>query len=223
MSKHVNIITDLLEHVESGNRIARIELGNETYEYNVKQNISFEEMHQFVESALKLCFDAETNEYLPEYQNFAFNACLVIYFTDLEIPSVQKLYEALIFTDIVEKITSIVNQTQISQLTFGLNTKIFQIIDQKQIDDSSLGKVGNSLNGVIESGQMLLDTMNEGIIKIIDKIDNSSVDELSKSLLRFIAPDTVKNHVSETAEVQKNMSKQLGSGIKTKDKNKTNK
>ena len=188
MSKDDNIITNILKHYEDENKVARSEFGKETYEYQVKQRIGFEEMHQFIESALKLCFNAETGEYLPEYQNFSINACLIIYYTDLEIPSVDKLYDALIVTDIVETVTSIVNQTQLSQLTFGLNTRIEQILEQRKINESSLGRTCGAIDNLVETGNMLLGTVLDGVENIVDKIANEPVENLIKSLSQFGMP-----------------------------------
>ncbi|MEG1502116.1 MAG: hypothetical protein RR370_01865 [Synergistaceae bacterium] len=183
------IIEEIFNQGEYGERIVSIGDDDGAFEFNVSHFIPIGDMTSFVESAVRLCFETETEEYLPEYQHFAFNAAVLVYFTSLELPkNIEELYQAILCTDIMDKVTAIVNKTQLAQLSFAFDKRVAEKIQkQKEAMFSpsdemylSIKKVFNNAGGILE---ILEDFISElepqklnGLLGLIENFAEGDID-----------------------------------------------
>ena len=161
----------------------------------VSRALSFEQMLRFVKSVVDLCFDSE-EEYLPEVKDFAVKRAIIENYTNVALPqNVQKCYEIIYSSDIVQFIEQYIDEDQF----FGI---------MNAVDEKIKYKVRNNIdktNKMINDATAKLENMERDIERVLAGVDGDSVgkminaiasgaldkDALAKAIVKEKYPDAV--------------------------------
>ena len=90
----------------------------------VKHALSLKENLTFVDSVVKSCFGKEDGAYMPEVKDFAVRSCIIEHYTNITLPSnLDKRYELLYGSDLLEAIMPNINQLQFNALMRAIESK----------------------------------------------------------------------------------------------------
>lgn len=90
----------------------------------IKKNISLKEMLSFADNVVMSCF-TDSNGFMPELMDFAVRSNIVTRYANFTLPdNIEKRYEMLYRTNIVEFILPLINMRQLQELINGINRKI---------------------------------------------------------------------------------------------------
>lgn len=130
-------------------------------EIAVKKSLSFSEMVNFVDGAVKSCFLEDTNIFMPELRSFAIRFGIIEYYTNIELPdNIQEQYHFLMHSDIPDIVIEAVDKVQFKDIVRSIDQKIEHIaranisIIEKQMNDlqhmimEMLKKFGDLFGGI---------------------------------------------------------------------------
>lgn len=93
-------------------------------EFIIKQTLSIGEMLEFVNDVVTGCFQ-ENGGFLPEVADFAIKLGILNKYTTLELPGeLERCYEIVYCTDLVEFVSGYINTEQLGEITASINRKI---------------------------------------------------------------------------------------------------
>lgn len=146
----------------------------------VKKTIGLTEMLSFVDNVVNGCFEKESGAYMPEVFTFAVYKGLIDYWTDYKLPSdVQKMFDLLFGTDLVEKVLCEVDETQYKGAVDSAKEKCRHLADM--LIDGISERVEEMLNGIKElvslaesAGEMI---NSESVEKIAQAVGEFGIDE----------------------------------------------
>lgn len=93
-------------------------------EIEIKNTLSVEECIRLVKNATDNCF-TDDGEFLPEMLAFSIGVSTIAVYTNLELPdSTEDKYKVITYTDLMEKITSNINQLQYEDLLHAIDDKV---------------------------------------------------------------------------------------------------
>lgn len=91
----------------------------------IKKNLSLVEEAQFVDTCVKACFNDKTGEYVPEGKDFAIRSCILISYTNINLPTnYEKSYDFVYQSGIADVVTQYINPAQFDAITRAINDKI---------------------------------------------------------------------------------------------------
>lgn len=138
----------------------------------VSRALSFEQMLSFVKSVVDLCFDSE-EEYLPEVKDFAVKRAIIENYTNVALPqNVQKCYEIIYSSDIVQFIEQYIDEDQF----FGM---------MNAVDEKIKYKVRNNIdktNKMINDATAKLEDMERDIERVLAGVDGDSVGKMINAI-----------------------------------------
>lgn len=104
--------------------------GTTNFEWNgltieVKPVLSLHEMMAFMNYVIKLCFDEETGEYMPEIRDFAIASAAVSFYTNISLPDdTAERYELLYRSGIASEVYKHVCEKQIVAICSSIGAKL---------------------------------------------------------------------------------------------------
>lgn len=138
----------------------------------VSRALSFEQMLSFVKSVVDLCFDSEEG-YLPEVKDFAVKRAIIENYTNVALPqNVQKCYEVIYSSDIVQFIEQYIDEDQF----FGM---------MNAVDEKIKYKVRNNIdktNKMINDATAKLEDMERDIERVLAGVDGDSVGKMINAI-----------------------------------------
>jgi len=115
---------------------------------DVKKTLSLDEMVAFTQNVVRSCFDAERTSYHPEMKDMAVRSILLGFYTNLTLPSgLNRLYDILYCTDIVDMVYSTINQKQFEVMMIAVDNQIDYIANS---NIESVTKQVNAMSDMIE-------------------------------------------------------------------------
>ena len=158
---------------------------SEAFEWNgltitVKKTLSLNEMLSFVGSTVSSCFDQDTGAYLPEAKDFAVRANIIDMYTDISMPDgIERQYDFLVKTDIVERVLSRVNDEQFARLMKAIDCKISNMASANiQMVFKRLDEAASSFDDLQNKfGNMMSGVNADDLNKLIGAISNGGLDE----------------------------------------------
>lgn len=138
----------------------------------VSRALSFEQMLRFVKSVVDLCFDSE-EEYLPEVKDFAVKRAIIENYTNVALPqNVQKCYEIIYSSDIVQFIEQYIDEDQF----FGIMNAVDEKIKYKVRNNI------NKTNKMINDATAKLEDMERDIERVLAGVDGDSVGKMINAI-----------------------------------------
>lgn len=146
----------------------------------VKRNLSFGEMMEFVESVVQLCFANDTNRYIPEIKDFAIKTLVLEKYTNINMPqNIEKRYEFVSFTDIVQNVLSKVDKIQFNEIVQAIDAKL------EYMSNANIEAVNRQVTALYDTLQNLesqftdmfsgLDS--DSVTKLVNAITDNKLDE----------------------------------------------
>jgi len=127
----------------------------------VKRNLTLSEMMQFVDVAIKGCFNADLTEYHPEARDFALRLAVVAFYTNLSMPAnYEKAYDILYCTDLIASIFERVDKRQFDVISNIIDEKITLATD---VDAAMVRKEIGEMNAAFGDLQRTIGAYTEGI------------------------------------------------------------
>lgn len=162
---------------------------------DIFRTLSFTQMLKFVKSIVDLCFD-ENEEYLPEIKDFATKRAVIESYTNIALPqNVEKCYEILFVSDIVQFIVQHIDEEQFYGMMAAVDEKIkYRVrnnIDKTNTMISDAAAKLESMERDIES--VLSGVDGDSVGKMINAIANGALDKdaLAEAIVKEKYPDTV--------------------------------
>lgn len=91
----------------------------------IKYNLTFVEMMEFVDSVYRTCFTSEGGVYTPEAKELAIKNNILSKYTNLSLPSnLEHLYKFIYCTNIVETVLEHINRQQFDEMLVAIDAKI---------------------------------------------------------------------------------------------------
>lgn len=146
----------------------------------VKRNLSFGEMMEFVESVVQLCFANETDRYIPEVKDFAIKTLILEKYANINMPqNIEKRYEFVYFTDVVQAILSKVDRIQFNEIVQAIDTKL------EYISNANIEAVNRQVAALYDTLQALESQFSEmfsgldsdSVTKLVNAITDNQLDE----------------------------------------------
>lgn len=146
----------------------------------VKRNLSFGEMMEFVESVVQLCFANETDRYIPEVKDFAIKTLILEKYANINMPqNIEKRYEFVYFTDVVQAILSKVDRIQFNEIVQAIDTKL------EYISNANIEAVNRQVTALYDTLQALESQFSEmfsgldsdSVTKLVNAITDNQLDE----------------------------------------------
>lgn len=90
----------------------------------IKRHLSLAEVAKFVDVCVKACFDSDTAVYTPEAKDAAIRSCIIAFYTNITLPeNVEKQYELIYHSNILDSITPNIDQNQLSSVVGAIDDK----------------------------------------------------------------------------------------------------
>ena len=163
----------------------------------VKRNISLEDMIGYVSSVSELCFEDETNRYMPELKDFGIRLYLINYYTNIDLPeSTSKKYEFIYNTDIVQTVLNAVDPQQFNEIVQSIENKV-EYMSSANIEaiQKHMIEISNAIEEFGKLFEAMFDDMDaESVQKLVSSITDGAIDE-SKLVEAYI--EQTKNNSAE--------------------------
>ncbi len=141
-------------------------------EITVKPSLSLAEMLNFVSDIVTMCFSDE-GEYLPEVLDFAIRRSVLIYYSNLKLPSnIENQYPMVCDTDVYEKITESVNTRQLSEIIVAAKEKVAHL-KGKPLEDSAKRTLS-----IVEKVDSLLDILTTFLVEKSKQLDTMGKEDM---------------------------------------------
>lgn len=149
-------------------------------ELAVKRNILLEDVIEFVTSVTSLCFEEETNRYMPEVKDFGIRACLIDYYTNVDLPEdTGKKYSLLYETDLVQTVLNSIDMQQFNDIVRSIEESVSYIA--KSNIDAVMKQIQEVSNLIEKFGSVFQesfgDLSQEDLVKVIGSITENGVNE----------------------------------------------
>ena len=105
----------------------------ETVEWNgtefvIQKSLEMDEMLNFVDSVVRSCFAASTNEYRPEAKDFAVRVNIMTRYANIAMPNkVEHQYTLAVCSGVVEMIMENINRAQFNEMMRAIDAKVNNI------------------------------------------------------------------------------------------------
>lgn len=184
-----NAVKDKFNRIES--------FGWNGLDIQVKKVLTLEEMVIFVEYVVKSCFGNGEHEYNPEMKYLAIKNCIIDVYTNLRTPTnINKKYDFIYQTDIIDTILSRINIDQYNEIIESVDRKI-SYMAQKNISmaESKTSELCSTFESIREQ---LMNTFSEidkeSVAKIINDLASGKYD------MEKIAVDAISKSNKEESE-----------------------
>lgn len=98
----------------------------------VRRTLPLNDVIAFTQIVAKNCFESESKEYIPEVRDFLFKRNIIDFYTNLTLPTnIGKSYELIYCSDIIDTLTTAINQAQLAELDAAIDKKIRNIADAR--------------------------------------------------------------------------------------------
>ena len=134
----------------------------------IKQHLSLPEVARFVDACVKACFDSNTAAYTPEAKDAAIRSCIIAFYTNITLPeSVEKQYELVYHSMILDTITPNIDQNQLNAVVRAVDEKVTYLT---RMNTEIVNKQMRDLQNVAANIQNQMSDMFSGIS--VDDIKN---------------------------------------------------
>ena len=149
-------------------------------ELAVKRNILLEDVIEFVTSVTSLCFEEETNRYMPEVKDFGIRAYLIDYYTNVDLPEdTGEKYSLLYETDLVQTVLNSIDMQQFNDIVRSIEESVSYIA--KSNIDAVMKQIQEVSNLIEKFGSVFQesfgDLSQEDLAKVIGSITENDIDE----------------------------------------------
>lgn len=180
MKKIKKVSVNAFEKAMNDNYVPFSEIEWNGITITVKRNLSFGEMMEFVESVVQLCFANDTDRYIPEVKDFAIKTLVLEKYTNINIPqSIEKRYEFVSFTDVVQAVLSNVDKMQFNEIVQAIDTKL------EYMSNANIEAVNRQVTALYATLQELESQFSEmfsgldrdSVTKLVNAIIDNQLDE----------------------------------------------
>jgi len=146
----------------------------------IKNTLSLTEVFTFVNNVIQMCFEDETGEYLPEVKDFAIKSCILDMYTNIALEqNVQKRYELIYCSDIIQFIVEHLQNPQLSEITHAIDVKLAHLA---QANIESINKQMNDLYNAFDSFEKQIGTAfsaisEEDMTTLLSALTDKGLDE----------------------------------------------
>lgn len=151
----------------------------QTIEWNgieilVNHTLTLHDMLAFVDLVVKNCFSNTDGAYMPEIKDFAIRNAIIEYYTNISLPlNVEKKYDLLYHSPILEEILPIIDQSQFKSIIRSIDEKTAHLA---QANIEAVTKQMNELYATF-------DNMQKQINESFGNIDNGALSKVVETLI----------------------------------------
>lgn len=167
----------------------------------VKKTLSLQEMMEFVEAVVQLCFDEESGNYLPEVRDFAIKLNTLTNYANFKMPqNLNHQYELIYCTNAFETVLTKVNVAQFNEMCMSIDKKIQHRVDANvEALNKQVGQLLDSFENLEQKMAALYEGVdNESMSKMISAIENGVFSE--QKLVQSYFDEKDKREGAESAE-----------------------
>lgn len=157
---------------------------------SVTKTIGAKEAIGFAKAVVAESFHAETGEYIPYLKEYSIRRCIIEAYSNLSLPdSVERQYDILYRTDIVDEVMSHINTAQLRDIIDSANDKIENVATSNaERVNQMAADVANTISLLEEKLEVFNNMMSQADIKaMVDLVTPGKVDEssIAKSIIEF--------------------------------------
>ena len=94
-------------------------------EFTIQKSLEMDDMLNFVDSVVRSCFSAATNEYRPEAKDFAVRVNIMTRYANIAMPNkVEHQYSLAVCSGVVEMIMEHINRAQFNEMMRAIDAKV---------------------------------------------------------------------------------------------------
>lgn len=168
-----------LDEILGGELIATNAVEWRGVEFIIKQTLSIGEMLEFVNDVVTGCFQ-ENGGFLPEVADFAIKLGILNKYTTLELPGeLERCYEIVYCTDLVEFVSGYINEEQLGEITASINRKISYLCNTNVMNiRSQIMELLTSFETIQQkTTDMFQDLTPDDMKNVIGALENSRLSE----------------------------------------------
>lgn len=146
----------------------------------IKRTLSLQEMMEFVEAVVQLCFENESGKYIPEIRDFAIKLNTLTKYANFTMPrNINHQYQLIYCTDAFEKVLTKVNPQQFNEMCAAIDRRMAHesaanVFDMEKRMDSLVTAFENLEHSM---SQVYGNVSGEQMVDLIDAMKNSRLDE----------------------------------------------
>ena len=164
----------------------RIAVDIRSKEVLVKPCLGLTETIAFVDSVATTVLDPETGEYRPELLDFAFDAMLLMYFTNIALPDdAEEQFELVSHTDLCFQVKKNIDTEQLDMLYAAVDTKIHHLL--RCTENTLAAKMANLLDSFEQLQDMSRDVFSSvggaDLKAMVDNFAGMDMAALAKAIL----------------------------------------
>ena len=139
----------------------------------VKKTLSLEDIMSFCHIMADGCF-SDDGKYIASVKDFLFKRAMISFYTNIAIPkNIEKAYELIYCSDIIESIIPAINAVQFNELKSAVENQIKYETELK----------ANMLYGQIEKMYEGLDQIESQLASVFENIKKEDISKFAESLL----------------------------------------
>ena len=186
----VNAMDEILKDYEN----------TETIQWNgievvITKNLSLEEMMAFADSVVKSCFDQASGTYMPEIKDFAIRNNIMERYANFTLPSkVERQYDVVIRSGVVEEILRHINFSQFDELLKAIDAKL------QNAADANVQMVFRKFDDVVTSFEGLQDKVGA----LFAGVDQADIGKLMSAISEHGVSEekVVKAYMEQTKQAE---------------------
>lgn len=187
--KETRISINKLEGVMKENIVTVPMRGNEEVNISIRRTLPLKDMMQFVEDVVSSCVDAENSSFTPEAKEFAIRSGILSVYANFTMPSnVEKQYELVYSTDVLDQVLEHINMGQLSEIRAAIDARVDHEV--KMIETVLAAKT----NEMIARIEMMVEQFESafggidgtdfnGVVKKLSEMGTMTEESLAKAVL----------------------------------------
>lgn len=153
-----------------------------------KDIILLQDMLEFVNDVVELCFDSEGN-YVPELYDFAIRREVVMKYTTIEMPDDAEMqYKILFATSLFDIVMEYVNKKQFNEMIRAIDRKL------KYTSDARTMQAHAEIQKIVDT----FGSLNKNVQVAMEKISDVDLSELFEKLSRIDEHKIVGEYIERT-------------------------
>lgn len=141
---------------------------------HIKKLLSVEEMMRFVEGVTSLCFERDTDEYLPEINDLVVRCFILEYYTNFTLPeSLEERYFIVYSSDIVPFVTQYVERQHFEAMMDAIERKI------RHRAQGNIEAINKQMNEIMAG----FDALEKSLSGMFDGVDGETISKIASTIV----------------------------------------
>lgn len=146
----------------------------------IRRHLGLSDIAKFVDVCTKACFNPDTEAYTPEAKDLAIRSCMVIWYTNLSLPSnLEKQYELIYHSGITDTISQHIDTVQFKAIIDAIDDKIDNLASANvELINKQMNELYTSFETIQKQMADMFDNISPEDIKgAVSALSNGAIDE----------------------------------------------